>query len=247
MKAQGSGGILDIANKDPKSSEGGSPSHDTAPRRRRMTRAQRERMIVDEAVKFFADYGFEGQTRELARRLGVTQPLLFRYFKNKDELIERVYQEVYLSRWNQDWESLITDRSRPIRDRMIGFYLAYWSTVSQYEWVRLFVYSGLKGASLHRRYLQMVRERIFVPLCVEIRAHFGLPDQKPAAISEPEIEMVWGIHASIFYLGVRKQIYSLPVPEDVTLQVTDIVDSFLGGAAPIFTREAYRRQSGSES
>lgn len=195
-------------------------------------------MIIDEAVRFFADFGFEGQTRELARRLGVTQPLLFRYFKTKEDLIERVYQEVYLSRWDTRWESLLADRSQPIRARMIDLYCAYWQVVSRYEWVRIFMYSGLKGASLHRRYLTMVRERIFVPLCVELRAHFGFGDARPGEITEPEIELVWGLHASVFYIGVRKQIYGLPVPENVTEQITDIVDSFLHGARPIFAREA---------
>ena len=49
-----------------------------------------EKMIVEEAIRFFAEAGFAGQTRELARRLDVTQPLLFQYFPTKDDLIERV-------------------------------------------------------------------------------------------------------------------------------------------------------------
>ncbi len=44
--------------------------------RKRLPREERERLIVDEAVRFFAEVGFEGQTRALAERLGVTQPLL---------------------------------------------------------------------------------------------------------------------------------------------------------------------------
>ncbi len=55
-------------------------------------------MIVREAVSFFAEHGFEGQTRELARRLGITQPLLYRYFPDKAALIDRVYREVFLDR-----------------------------------------------------------------------------------------------------------------------------------------------------
>jgi hypothetical protein len=35
-------------------------------------------------------------TRDLARRLGVTQPLLYRYFPSKDDLIKEVYRTVYL-------------------------------------------------------------------------------------------------------------------------------------------------------
>ena len=64
--------------------------------RRRLPRKEREKLIVDEAVKFFAEVGFEGQTRALAQRLGVTQPLLYRYFPDKEALIDRVYREVFL-------------------------------------------------------------------------------------------------------------------------------------------------------
>lgn len=71
-----------------------------APIKRRMKREERDREIAQAAVAFFAEVGFDGDTRELARRLGVTQSLIFRYFPTKAALIERVYQEVYVGRWN---------------------------------------------------------------------------------------------------------------------------------------------------
>ena len=66
---------------------------------------ERERLIVEEAVRFFAEVGFDGQMRALAERLGVTQPLLYRYFADKEALIERVFDEVYMKRWRPEWES----------------------------------------------------------------------------------------------------------------------------------------------
>jgi hypothetical protein len=44
------------------------------PPRRDMRAAERERFIVDEAVRFFAEQGFGGQTREFAKRMGITYP-----------------------------------------------------------------------------------------------------------------------------------------------------------------------------
>jgi AcrR family transcriptional regulator len=55
--------------------------------RTRLPRDTREQLIVKEAVRFFAEFGFGGRTRELARRLGVTQPLLYRYFPSIDRPI----------------------------------------------------------------------------------------------------------------------------------------------------------------
>ena len=79
--------------------------HRAKPRSRaaRLLPGERERLIVNEAIRFFAEAGFAGQTRELSRRLGITQPLLYRYFPSKRALLERVYQEVFLGRWDPTW------------------------------------------------------------------------------------------------------------------------------------------------
>src|SRR5512141_3342855 len=92
---------------------------------RRLGRPERERQIVDGAIRFFAERGFEGNTRELATRLGVTQPLLYRYFPTKQDLVERVYREVFLRRWDPAWEALLADRSRPLGERLREIYRSY--------------------------------------------------------------------------------------------------------------------------
>ncbi len=77
------------------------------------TAEQREQQIVEAAAAFFAERGFEGQTRELAKTMGITHSAIFRYFSSKDALIERVYEHVFISRWNPEWRaSLSTARSR---------------------------------------------------------------------------------------------------------------------------------------
>src|ERR1700753_1013090 len=93
------------------------------PPRRNMRAAERERFIVDEAIKFFAEQGFGGQTRELAKRMGVTHSVIYRYFPSKEALIERVYEEVYLSRWSPTWRGLIVDRTLTLQARLSRFYL----------------------------------------------------------------------------------------------------------------------------
>src|SRR5690349_4302482 len=142
-----------------------------AARPRRMKREDRERQIVEEAVRYFSEVGFTGETRELARRLHITQPALFKYFETKDALIERVYQHVYVNRWDPRWEALLSDRSMPLKQRMLAFYRAYAGAILSREWIRLFMFSGLKDASINQRYLRLVRDRVFVPICVELRAH----------------------------------------------------------------------------
>ena len=105
-------------------------SHETESPRPSVSRAKQKRLSPDDrrkefvakATEFFADEGFGGGTRDLARRLGVTQPLLYRYFPSKDDLIKEVYRTVYLEPLDTGWEKLLADRSRPIRDRLQEFY-----------------------------------------------------------------------------------------------------------------------------
>lgn len=197
-----------------------------------MSPDDREQEIVREAVKFFAEFGFEGQTRELAKRLGITQPLLYRYFPTKDALVERVYQEVFLRRWNPFWEELLVDRKTPLRERLTDFYQDYSQAILTYEWVRLFMFSGLKGLDFNTRYLDLLRQRVFGLIINALRLEHSLKPVDEVPISPIELEAVWGLHAAIFYLGVRKFIYNMPV-ENISSIVDLELRIFLDGVPAI--------------
>jgi AcrR family transcriptional regulator len=210
-------------------------THREAPRRR-LPPGEREALIVAEAVRFFAENGFGGQTRELAARLGITQPLLYRYFPTKEALIERVYQEVFVGLLTPEWETLLDDRSIPYEERMIRFYQAYSQRILTYEWVRLFMFAGLKGLDLNARFLEMLRRRIFFRVIREMRLAYGLPPVEEVPATELEYELVWGLHAAIFYIGIRRWIYGLPIPSDLDRTITAKVKAFLQGM-PAAARE----------
>src|SRR5438874_7786742 len=146
---------------------------DTPPvARRRLPPADREKSIAAAAIAFFAERGFEGQTRELAGILGITQPLLYRYFPSKEALIERVYQDVFVGRWDPFWEELIGDRGIPIADRLTRFYVSYARVILTPEWIRLFMFAGLKNLDFNARYLKFLRDRVFEAVVEELRDHF---------------------------------------------------------------------------
>jgi len=202
----------------------------SAPKRRNMRAADRERAIVDEAIRFFAEHGFEGQTRELAKRMGITHSAIYRHFPSKEALIERVYQEVYLSRWSPDWGPMIRDRTMPLEARLTRFYLDYVERVFEYNWVRIFVFSGMKSFGITGRYLDIVRREIVEPAAAELRHDLKLPDAKAHPLSERETELFWGLHGRIFYLAIRKFIYETPIPPDLDAIVRDAVQTFMDGA-----------------
>lgn len=195
------------------------------PRRKRMASEERREEFLSKAIEFFAQEGFESSTRELARRLGVTQPLLYRYFPSKSDLISEVYDRVYVQRWRDEWADLLTDRSRPVRDRLMEFYHAYTSVVFKDEWMRIFLFSGLKGVDINRRYMKLVRERILEPILREVRHEAGLSDVEP---TEEEVEFAWITHGGIFYYGVRTLIYEASVLNNLTFVIETSIDAFLG-------------------
>lgn len=213
----------------------GPKTEEGKPRRRNMRAADREQAILEEAVRFFAEHGFEGQTRELAKRMGISHPAIYRHFPSKEALVERVYEHVYLSRWQPGWGPLVQDRSLSLEARLTRFYLEYVERVFDYEWVRIFVFSGLRSFDITGRYLAIVREQIIEPACRELRHELGLPPEAERPLQEREIEMFWGLHGRIFYLAIRRFVYATPTPALLDDVVRDAVQGFFAGARVLMT------------
>lgn len=189
--------------------------------RKRLSPDERRAQILRAAVAFFSEVGLGGTTRELAQRLGVTQSLIFNYYATKADLLEAVYREVYLERLSPEWPSLIRDRSLPLRTRMVRFYREYTAAIFTYEWMRIFMFSGLAGEALNRRYLEHMTDLILAPMLEEIRAEARGPER-------PVMEDVWALHGGIIYIGIRRFVYQVPTPEDPTAAVERAIDGFLG-------------------
>src|SRR5882757_3128296 len=209
-------------------------------KQRRLSADDRRSEFVTKATELFAEEGFGGGTRSLARKLGVTQPLLYRYFPSKDDLIKEVYRKVYLDPLETGWEKLLTDRTRPLRDRLQEFYRAYTDAIFTRKWLRIYLYSGLKGLDINRWCVDMIKDKILTRIIRECRHEVGLAVQsKPSAA---ELELAWVFHGGIFYYGVRKYIYESPVLEDKERIISDALDVFLAGFAQMAeTSEDIRR------
>jgi AcrR family transcriptional regulator len=196
----------------------------------RLSGAEREKHIAQEAVRFFAEVGFGGDTRELAKRLGVTQSLLYKYFPSKEALINRVYEEVYIGRWNPFWESVVRDRSIPLQERLTRHYIEYAKAALTRDWVRIFMFSGLRGEDINRKYLDILRERILIPIAIELRHEFGLPTLEEVPLKSNEIELVWSINARVFYFGQRQWIFDVPIEDNLEDLIRMTIEHFMAGA-----------------
>ena len=203
-------------------------------KRKRLSSTARRQDFIDQAIEFFAEEGFESSTRGLAKKLGVTQPLLYRYFPSKDDLISEVYDAVYVNRWQPEWEPLLRDRTRPLADRLTTFYDVYTDVIFNREWMRIYLFSGLKGVDINRRYMQLVRQRILEPILIEARVELGLPDV-PA--KDCEAEFAWIMHGGIFYYGIRDLIYDSAISTDKKRVIKDAIAAFIAGLKIKLKRE----------
>ena len=172
---------------------------------------------------FFSEHGLDGQLRDLAQQLGITHTLLYHYFPTKSALIERVYSEMFAGRWKREWEKLLDQKGLDAETKFTRFYCEYARMVQEPTWVRIFMFSGLSDRYITDRYFSMLRETLFPRLIRESRKHRGAsPRGKPTG---REMELLLGLHGSIFYMGIRRWIYGQNLqqtcPQSIASEVPD--------------------------
>jgi AcrR family transcriptional regulator len=195
-------------------------------KRVRLAPEDRERMILEGALRFFAERGFAADTRDLARTLGVSQSLIYRYFGNKENLLERVYEQTFVARWKDSWEPLLRDRAVPFGERLRRFYLDYFNVVDDPIWIRLAMRSSLAGHSLTRRYVEGHIQHLLTVIAEEARRAAARWNPK---FSGHELELAWHLHSSLIYYLIRKYIHRLSVSKDVPGLIDIMVENFLTG------------------
>jgi AcrR family transcriptional regulator len=188
----------------------------------------REEKILEEAAALFAEGGFDASTRELADRLGVTQALLYRYFPAKQRLIERVLEHTF-GRLQARAADPGRDRHRPLEARLIELYQGYSARIS-FTSMRLFVRAGLDGGDLARRFSVPLTERLLAPVIEELRYSAGLPDSEVRPLMRGERELAMSLHGGIVFLAIRKHVYGMPMPDDLSDLVALQVRAYLPGA-----------------
>lgn len=181
------------------------------PKRARLSGDARRAAIVESAAHFFSEHGFEGSTRELAARLGVTQALLYRYFPTKQELIESVFS-AFRERWDASRATMLADLSIPLSERLIQFYHAYISRHGTMPSGRLFMRAALAGINLPLRYSEDLDALVLRPVLCALRVECGLP-APPDPMPQDERELVMGLHGAIVFVGIRRWIYGAAIDD----------------------------------
>jgi hypothetical protein len=97
-------------------------------------------------------------------------------------------------------ESATVDRSVALGPRLERFYIEYAKMLHTFEWTRIYLHAGLAGASVNKRFGRLVTKRVYRPIINELRLANGQPGLAQQPASEPEMEMMWALHGSIFYI-----------------------------------------------
>ncbi len=160
--------------------------------------------------------------------------MLYRYFKSKQDLIDKVYLHVFMGRWQPQWVMQLRDRAVPLQERLVRFYRDYARATYQPEWIRIYMFAGLESSGLNRRYLQLIKKDLLAPCCQELRDYCGVPDDTP--VSEQEIEFYWTLHDGLFYTAIRETIYQSPMEVSFDDKVRYAVENFLAGARTVYPR-----------
>jgi AcrR family transcriptional regulator len=88
----------------------------------RLKADERRKQLLDSAAKCFAKYGYRGTTTaKIAAEAGVSEPIIYRHFKNKRELfialIEKVAEDVF-----QNWQEATRNARTPLEKLQVLLY-----------------------------------------------------------------------------------------------------------------------------
>src|SRR3954463_14053392 len=80
----------------------------------RLKAPQRREQLIDVATKLFAGFGYDATTTAaIAKAAGVTEPILYRHFKSKQELFVAIVRSVS-DRTLEQWREAIANTADPV-------------------------------------------------------------------------------------------------------------------------------------
>jgi TetR/AcrR family transcriptional regulator len=118
-----------------------------------MTEKQTEQKILDAAREIFMRKGMHGaKMQEIADEAGINKALLHYYFRSKDKLFDRIFQEVFGQLFPK--LQILADPSKSIEDRVQIFVVQYMNVMQQNPFLPLFILHEIQRDpdSLHERF-----------------------------------------------------------------------------------------------
>ena len=209
--------------------------------KRRLPAGQRREAMLTAAAEFFAEHGLDASTRDVAEALGVTQALIYKHFASKEDLIEQTLAHAFAPPNEADGPWI--DFEGSLHDGLLKYY-SHLAARTSHQRMRLFIRAGLDGRSWPTRRGHALTQRLFIPLIAALRDKAGLANLSDRPPMRGERELCMMLHASVVFLGIRRHVYGMEMPDDLSDVVALYVKTFLDGAEPALRR---LHEAGAES
>jgi len=193
----------------------------------RLTATDRRSQILAAAMELFSERGFHGaRTRELARRAGVSEALLFRHFPTKEALIRAILENVterYLR-----MEAKI--RGAPPREALISLADLVLSSLRENPAVFRVVFFGvMEKPQFAREFYRSFLSRMLTLEARLFRRAFaeGKGTSIPASQVDPRV-VARSFHGSLLFYNVAGAIVRIePLPKNPRALAESIVNIYL--------------------
>ena len=193
----------------------------------RLTATDRRSQILAAAMELFSERGFHGaRTRELARRAGVSEALLFRHFPTKEALIRAILANVtdrYLR-----MEAKI--RGAPPREALISLADLVLSSLLENPAVFRVVFFGvMEKPQFAREFYRSFLSRMLTLEARLFRRAFadGKRTSIPASRVDPRV-VARSFHGSLLFYNVAGAIVRIePLPKNPRALAESIVNIYL--------------------
>ena len=183
-----------------------------APRRRRLPAAERRQLIAAAATELFAERGYRGTSvEEIARRSGVTPPVVYDHFESKQALYRSLLEAHYADLrgvWRRNFGG-----DDPANKRVARSFDAWFAYVERHPFAGRMLFRDTTGdpeiAAMHAEVAAASRTAV-MPLAVE---EAGIFDPAQAG-GGPAVEMLWEVLRGVL-LGLARWWADRPeVPRD---------------------------------
>jgi AcrR family transcriptional regulator len=188
----------------------------------------RER-IVNAASRLYAEHGFDVPLSRIARAAKVSPAVLTRSVGTKKALLERVFKQLFAGRWKPEWDALLVDRSLPLEERLVRFFVAYRGNIER-SGARLWTRAGLLGRHKSGNFSATLAKRILIPMIRELRHEAGLAGAVDRDVTGEELELAMVLHAAIAFPHTRSHIFGMDVHGGLEELVPMMVRVWLPGA-----------------
>ena len=197
----------------------------------RLTAPDRKKQLIEIAMKLFADQGFDGtSTREIAEAAGVTEAIIFRHFKTKDDLYWAVLADRVERRGRNRRIRELLESEGDIREVLVSIAeILLDRSADDAAVTRLLFYSALRNRELSDRFFETYAHEKFELLADFLRKHIEAGSFRAV---DPFIAARSFLGMIIYHYLVQElfggERYRPMDPRDVAAEVTDL---FLEGVS----------------